>query len=68
MQSSYLVIICLLYTSSSLAESMKVPLDDDMNYDLDAMLAAITDKTKILVVVNPNNPTGTCLLYTSRCV
>ena len=30
-----------------------------MNYDLDAMLAAVTDKTKILVVVNPNNPTGT---------
>ena len=41
------------------AVPVAVPLDDDMNYDLDAMLAAITDKTKILVVVNPNNPTGT---------
>lgn len=41
------------------AVTVPIPLDDDMNYDLDAMLAAITDKTKILVVVNPNNPTGT---------
>lgn len=41
------------------AVTVPVPLDDDMNYDLDAMLAAVTDKTKILVVVNPNNPTGT---------
>jgi histidinol-phosphate aminotransferase len=27
-------------------------------YDPDAILAAITDKTKIIVVANPNNPTG----------
>ncbi len=30
-----------------------------MTHDLDAMLAAITPKTKLLVVANPNNPTGT---------
>ncbi|MDY2839329.1 MAG: histidinol-phosphate transaminase [Treponema sp.] len=36
-----------------------VPLDSDMNYDLDAMLAAVTPKTKIMVICNPNNPTGT---------
>lgn len=36
-----------------------VPLDSEMRYDLDAMLAAITPKTKMVVVVNPNNPTGT---------
>ena len=41
------------------AVTIPVPLDDEMNYDLDAMLAAITPKTKILVIVNPNNPTGT---------
>lgn len=28
-------------------------------HDLDAMAAAITDKTKIVFVTNPNNPTGT---------
>ena len=30
-----------------------------MTHDLDAILAAITQKTKIVVVGNPNNPTGT---------
>jgi len=29
--------------------------------DLDAMLAAITDKTRVVFVANPNNPTGTCV-------
>ncbi|WP_342665010.1 histidinol-phosphate transaminase [Shimazuella kribbensis] len=28
------------------------------SYDLDAMLGAITDKTKIIWICNPNNPTG----------
>lgn len=35
-----------------------VPLKD-FTYDLDAMLAAITPKTKLLYICNPNNPTGT---------
>ena len=29
--------------------------------DLDAMLAAITDKTRLVFVANPNNPTGSCV-------
>jgi histidinol-phosphate aminotransferase len=37
---------------------VKVPLRDGV-HDLDAMLAAITQKTKIVVVVDPNNPTST---------
>ncbi len=41
------------------AVPVMVPLDADMNYDLDAMLKAITPKTKMLVICNPNNPTGT---------
>ncbi|MEE8120613.1 MAG: histidinol-phosphate transaminase [Anaerolineales bacterium] len=32
--------------------------DKQIKYDVDAILAAITDKTKIIVVANPNNPTG----------
>lgn len=36
-----------------------VPLDKDYKFDLDRMFAAITDKTKMAIVVNPNNPTGT---------
>jgi histidinol-phosphate aminotransferase len=36
----------------------QVPLADD-RYDLVAMLGAITRRTKIVYVCNPNNPTGT---------
>jgi histidinol-phosphate aminotransferase len=31
----------------------------DWQYDLPALAAAITDKTKIIYLANPNNPTGT---------
>jgi histidinol-phosphate aminotransferase len=40
------------------AVTIKVPLRDD-RYDLDAMLAAITPKTRLVFVCLPNNPTGT---------
>lgn len=33
----------------------------DHTYDLEAMLALMTDKTKLAVIVNPNNPTGTLI-------
>jgi histidinol-phosphate aminotransferase len=38
--------------------SIEVPLKDGV-HDLDAMLAAVTDHTKIIWICNPNNPTGT---------
>ena len=41
-----------------------LPLTDDYCYDLDAMLAAITDKTKMVIVCNPNNPTSSCITST----
>ncbi|MBA3233305.1 MAG: histidinol-phosphate transaminase [Propionibacteriales bacterium] len=40
------------------ATSVAVPLDDDARHDLPAMLAAITDRTKVVLVCTPNNPTG----------
>ncbi|MBD8034671.1 histidinol-phosphate transaminase [Solibacillus merdavium] len=40
------------------AEVRKVPLKEGV-HDLDAMLAAIDDKTSVVWVCNPNNPTGT---------
>lgn len=40
------------------AVCIEVPLVDGV-HDLDAMAAAITDKTKIIWVCNPNNPSGT---------
>jgi histidinol-phosphate aminotransferase len=38
--------------------AVQVPLKD-YRHDLDAMGAAITPKTKMIFVANPNNPTGT---------
>ncbi|RLL65966.1 aminotransferase class I/II-fold pyridoxal phosphate-dependent enzyme [Streptomyces sp. Z26] len=37
---------------------VRVPLTDE-RHDLDAMAAAVTDRTALVVVCNPNNPTGT---------
>ncbi|MEO6958139.1 MAG: histidinol-phosphate transaminase [Antricoccus sp.] len=42
------------------ATSVQVPLKD-FRHDLSAMLAAITDRTRVVVVCNPNNPTGTAV-------
>ena len=41
------------------ATPVTVPLDDGHRYDLDAILAAVTPRTRIAYVCNPNNPTGT---------
>ncbi|QNF93885.1 histidinol-phosphate transaminase [Janibacter sp. YB324] len=40
------------------ATSVQVPLTDDQRHDLDAMAAAITDRTRVVLVCTPNNPTG----------
>ncbi len=36
-----------------------IPLTPDHRYDLEALLQAVTPKTKLLFIANPNNPTGT---------
>ncbi len=41
------------------ATPVPVPLDADDTHDLDAMAAAVTDRTRVAFVCNPNNPTGT---------
>ncbi|GBE64156.1 putative phenylalanine aminotransferase [Mycobacterium sp. MFM001] len=40
------------------AVPVEVPLRDE-TYDLYAMLAAVTDRTRLIFVCNPNNPTST---------
>ena len=40
------------------AVSVQVPLTADSRHDLDAMAEAVTDRTKVVVVCSPNNPTG----------
>ncbi|MCZ4080422.1 histidinol-phosphate transaminase [Rhodococcus sp. H36-A4] len=41
------------------ATPVEVPLNEDHVHDLDAMLAAITERTRVVFVCNPNNPSGT---------
>ncbi|HVU76399.1 MAG TPA: histidinol-phosphate transaminase [Gaiellaceae bacterium] len=48
----------VIYARKQGAEAKLVPLAD-MRYDLDALLAAVTPRTKLVYVCHPNNPTGT---------
>jgi histidinol-phosphate aminotransferase len=43
------------------ARSVRVPLTPDHRHDLDAMLGAVNDNTRVMFIANPNNPTGTGL-------
>jgi histidinol-phosphate aminotransferase len=45
-------------TQLASAEAVQVPLRDHA-HDLEAMAAAVTDRTRLIFVCNPNNPTGT---------
>lgn len=38
---------------------VEVPLDAEMRHDLDRLAAALTPRTRLVYVCNPNNPTGT---------
>ena len=41
------------------AREIRVPLTDDAEHDLEAMLEEITAATQLVLVCNPNNPTST---------
>ncbi|MBQ1444982.1 MAG: histidinol-phosphate transaminase [Renibacterium sp.] len=49
------------------AASVQVPLAADGRHDLPAMAAAITERTKVIVLCTPNNPTGP-VLHTAEVV
>jgi histidinol-phosphate aminotransferase len=40
------------------ARAIRVPLDADARHDLGAMADAVTDRTRLVLVCSPNNPTG----------
>jgi histidinol-phosphate aminotransferase len=48
----------LIYAHKQGATPVTVPLREH-RYDLDAMLGAVTPRTKVVYVCDPNNPTGT---------
>ena len=52
-----------IITQISGARSVQVPLTSGEVHDLDAMAAAITDRTRIVLVCTPNNPTGPAVTH-----
>lgn len=46
------------------ATSVQVPLTADHRHDLDAMAEAITERTRVVLVCTPNNPTGPSVQHT----
>lgn len=40
------------------AQTVAVPLAEDDGHDLEAMAAAVDERTRLVIVCNPNNPTG----------
>jgi histidinol-phosphate aminotransferase len=50
--------------AAAAATAVQVPVLADGRHDLDAMAAAVTDRTKVVLVCTPNNPTGPAVSQT----
>ncbi|PWU46534.1 histidinol-phosphate transaminase [Micromonospora globispora] len=50
-----------IIAATSGATSVRVPNDAGHGHDLASMVAAVTDRTRMILVCNPNNPTGTAV-------
>ena len=50
-----------ILTQISGAGRVQVPLRRDERHDFDAMAAAITPRTRLILICTPNNPTGTAV-------
>lgn len=60
--SQYAFAVYALSTKAVGAEAVQVPAKD-WGHDLDAMLEAVTERTSLIFIANPNNPTGTWLTH-----
>lgn len=47
-----------VFTKLMAGMPVQVPLRADLSYDLPAVAAAVTDRTKLVMLATPNNPTG----------
>jgi len=43
------------------ATAVEVPLDDQHRHDPAGIVAAVTENTRLVIICNPNNPTGTAI-------
>ena len=48
-----------VYTQLAGGRAVTVPLAADLGFDLDAVADAVTERTKLVFIATPNNPTGT---------
>jgi histidinol-phosphate aminotransferase len=55
----------LIYPIVTLGTGAKPIVAPEKNFtaDVDAILAAVTERTRVVFLSNPNNPTGTCLPF-----
>ncbi|NBI13010.1 histidinol-phosphate transaminase [[Haemophilus] felis] len=60
--SQYAFIVYPLVTQAINAKAVVIPAQN-YGHDLEGFLAAITPKTKLIYIANPNNPTGTFLTH-----
>jgi histidinol-phosphate aminotransferase len=52
-----------IVASISSAVSVQVPLTGDARHDVEAMVAAVTDRTRVMFLCTPNNPTGPAVTH-----
>jgi histidinol-phosphate aminotransferase len=50
-----------VYTQLMSGTAITTPLTDAHAFDLDAVAAAVTERTKLVLLATPNNPTGTAV-------
>jgi len=58
-------IVYALAARAAGANGIAIPEPDGVTHDLNGMLAAVNERTKIICIANPNNPTGSLLSNTA---